>query len=525
MKRNICIALCAVFLAAPVPSRALDWEIKDVTHTITATVGENSFTMDGEEISLPEGTEVYKKDGYVMAPAEPLLKLLDKKLRCAGKAKGPKITYFMGGHSILLFDLEKNTAVLNEKPIELAGGMELRGDQLYVPLRGLKNILSTYGYQTGEGGLTWNEAAQTAVLRVSSAELLVEGAGRETPEAKGAGAAPEYAVPLTKKYSRLENLGEGYFLAESVRYAVSQPGVYGERAEEVYYVLDNTGKELQKQGGGIDVRMEDLGEGLFLVEEYRRNGKARQEQRRVVDRNGKTMFSLPENWEIRQYSPEGLAKAFHLEKNTAAFMDLKGRLVFDGRFRSCGNFSEGLAAVRTDKGWGYIDRSGKEIIAPQFSWAYNFYNGKAFVRIGKETWVIDRTGQKLKKISENGMLEPIYGEPLPDILREEVVVDLEGKKVLNEMDHIHLQTYYDADGEIPREEQAWAVNGAEGLMAFWDKETGKYGYVDENWNWVIAPTFDEAGKFQDGYAVVRRGGIGENEEYGVIKRPQNLSPQ
>ena len=78
MKRNICIALCAVLLAAPVPSLALDWEIKDVTHTVTAKVGENSVTMDGKEIPLPEGTKVYKKDGYVMAPAEPILKLLDK---------------------------------------------------------------------------------------------------------------------------------------------------------------------------------------------------------------------------------------------------------------------------------------------------------------------------------------------------------------------------------------------------------------------------------------------------------------
>ena len=78
MKRKIYIALCAVLLAAPASARALDWEVKDVTHTITATVGETSFTVDGEEIPLPKDMEVYKKDGYVMLPAEPLLNLLEK---------------------------------------------------------------------------------------------------------------------------------------------------------------------------------------------------------------------------------------------------------------------------------------------------------------------------------------------------------------------------------------------------------------------------------------------------------------
>ncbi len=32
MKKEICFALCTVLLAAPATARALDWEVKDVTH-------------------------------------------------------------------------------------------------------------------------------------------------------------------------------------------------------------------------------------------------------------------------------------------------------------------------------------------------------------------------------------------------------------------------------------------------------------------------------------------------------------
>ena len=36
------------------------------------------------------------------------------------------------------------------------------------------------------------------------------------------------------------------------------------------------------------------------------------------------------------------------------------------------------------------------------------------------------------------------------------------------------------------------------------EKTGKYGYVGEDGTWVIAPTFDFARDFKDGYAVVSK---------------------
>ena len=146
MKRKIYIALCAVLLAAPATARALDWEVKDVTHTITATVGENSFTMDGEEIPLPEGMEVYKKDGYVMLPAEPLLDLLEKDVKSQWyREEGGPITA-LAGVTILQFDTEKNEMYRNGSKVELSGSLEILRGEIFLPLRGWRAALEGYGY-------------------------------------------------------------------------------------------------------------------------------------------------------------------------------------------------------------------------------------------------------------------------------------------------------------------------------------------------------------------------------------------
>ncbi len=42
-------------------------------------------------------------------------------------------------------------------------------------------------------------------------------------------------------------------------------------------------------------------------------------------------------------------------------------------------FREGLAPVRENGTWGYIDEKGKIVIAPRFVWAKPFGGGKAEV--------------------------------------------------------------------------------------------------------------------------------------------------
>ncbi len=53
------------------------------------------------------------------------------------------------------------------------------------------------------------------------------------------------------------------------------------------------------------------------------------------------------------------------------------------QFEAAGYFYEGLARVKKNGKWGYIDEAGKEVIAPSFAYAGNFYDGKAVVGISE----------------------------------------------------------------------------------------------------------------------------------------------
>ena len=544
MKRKIYIALCAVLLAAPATARALDWEVKDVTHTITATVGENSFTMDGEEIPLPKDMEVYKKDGYVMLPAEPLLDLLEKDVKSQWyREEGGPITA-LAGVTILQFDTEKNEMYRNGSKVELSGSLEILRGEIFLPLRGWRAALEGYGYAAG--AMTWDSRTQTASFQFSGQELE----RKELPEhiPAGKGAEPEYILKPTQKYERITNMGDGYFSAEIGSVSTKED------------ILDSAGKVIQTYESGVHAYY--LGENRFMVRDYNNR------EDKVADENGETIFSMEGSY-MEPFS-EGLAEVSlgngagfgfvdvngemvipakfgetePFSEGLAAvcpqtlmsgepnywenwgYIDKSGKFVIPAKYEACKPFREGLAAVKSRGKWGYIDKTGREVIPPQFGWAGYFYDGMAFVQEknaerSMSTWVIDKAGKKQEKklnMKGNGLYYVYRDDPrlYTGVMRTEEIVEYTGG-------HAHLASYYDADGEISGERLEWFTKSAEGLMAFQDKETGKYGYVDENWNWVVAPVFDKAGKFQDGYAVVynktKQGTATINSEWGIIKKP------
>ncbi|MCI8703160.1 MAG: hypothetical protein HFE60_02475 [Anaerotignum sp.] len=550
MKRKIYIALCAVLLAAPATARALDWEVKDVTHTITATVGENSFTVDGEEIPLPKDMEVYKKDGYVMLPAEPLLDLLEKDVKSQWyREEGGPITA-LAGVTILQFDTEKNEMYRNGSKVELSGSLEILRGEIFLPLRGWRAALEGYGYAAG--AMTWDSRTQTASFQFSGQELERKKLPEQTPVGKGA--EPEYILKPTRKYERITNMGDGYFSAEIGSVSIKHD------------ILDSAGKVCQSYGEQFD--MEYLGENRFLVRDYNNR------EDKVADENGETIFSMEGSY-MEPFS-EGLAEVSLRNGAGFGFVDVNGEMVIPAKFgetepfseglaavcpqtlmsgepnywenwgyidksgkfvipakyEACKPFREGLAAVKSGGKWGYIDKTGREVIPPQFGWAGYFYDGMAFVQEknaerSMSTWVIDKAGKKQEKklnMKGNGLYYVYRDDPrlYTGVMRTEEIVEYTGG-------HAHLASYYDADGEISGERLEWFTKSAEGLMAFQDEETGKYGYVDEEYNWVIAPVFDRAEDFMDGYAVVynktKQGTATIDSEWGVIKRPQNLPLQ
>lgn len=82
--------------------------------------------------------------------------------------------------------------------------------------------------------------------------------------------------------------------------------------------------------------------------------------------------------------------------DTHAYFDSNGKIVlpFQNKYDSYGNFTEGLARVRINEKWGYINKVGQEIIKPQFHFAEEFSNNIAVVRNSDDKHgAIDKTGK------------------------------------------------------------------------------------------------------------------------------------
>lgn len=55
--------------------------------------------------------------------------------------------------------------------------------------------------------------------------------------------------------------------------------------------------------------------------------------------------------------------------------------------------AEGLIAVETDRGWGYVDCCGKIVIEPQYQWVGQFCESRAEVETDRGMGLIDKSGQ------------------------------------------------------------------------------------------------------------------------------------
>ena len=88
------------------------------------------------------------------------------------------------------------------------------------------------------------------------------------------------------------------------------------------------------------------------------------------------------------------------------YIDKSGKLAIPPKFRvrgfysSAGAFSEGLAAVRLERGkhFGYIDKTGTFVIKPQFPDAEAFSEGWAKVATDGKCAFIDKTGKVVLKL-------------------------------------------------------------------------------------------------------------------------------
>ena len=543
MKKLVCMALSAALLAGSMPAYAADY-ITKVPHTFTARVGTTEFTKDGK--AQPLDVAIYTKNGYTMLPLRTFMKAaLGEKSQMAWDNETKAATVVWGGN-LIRFSIKENTIAQNGKDLPVWGKMEVKDGRVFVPLRNWSGILQSIGYLMEEGDITWDSTTRLATIRAVEQKLDTSN-NLEKPTLSGKGAQASYTMALTTQYDEIEPLGDGYFLAQKYTGETNVGlGVSIGRRENVRYLLDSKGKVLQTYDTGTDNYMEDGGERTFLVgrntENGFGNGAIDWEGKTVIpfiynrvepfseglaavsDKNGTGFVNrngevvIPLQFEEAKPFSDGLA-VVKKKDGTYAYIDKTGKIVIDAaNYRYVDSFSEGMARVWKVEGntrrCGFIDKTGKEVIPCQYDWVGHFIDGVTYVLQNQQLWTMDKTGKKLNYLTDAAHSLSYASD---DILKVEKIIDFPGG------DHEHMNTYYDKTGELSYETYLLKAGLSEGLAPYRDEKTKKYGYVNESGAWVIAPAFDVAEKFEDGYAVVQNeitlADGTKDVEWGIIQNP------
>ncbi|MCX6296234.1 MAG: WG repeat-containing protein [Bacteroidetes bacterium] len=79
------------------------------------------------------------------------------------------------------------------------------------------------------------------------------------------------------------------------------------------------------------------------------------------------------------------------------FIDTTGNVIIPPKYNEVTNFSGGLAKVRMGQKWGLVDTKGTVIIKPTFDAILDFVDGKAKVLLNGEEYYMNREGQRVGK--------------------------------------------------------------------------------------------------------------------------------
>lgn len=199
------------------------------------------------------------------------------------------------------------------------------------------------------------------------------------------------------------------------------------------------------------------------------------------------------------------------------------------------DFSEGVAAVRKDDKWGFIDKLGKEIIPCEYEEVSDFKFGVSVVKLNDKEGIINIQGKRIAPIKYDWIDSFSFGDSLTraslnenqGILNEkgEVIIPFEYEEIFDFNEGLALARKNGKYGCVDRsnniiipfeyEEAGMGYGFSEGLIAL--KKDGKFGYLDKQGNIIIS--FDERNSgtpFSSGLATIHKGGVSLEIENGEL---------
>lgn len=125
-----------------------------------------------------------------------------------------------------------------------------------------------------------------------------------------------------------------------------------------------------------------------------------------------------------------------IENELWGYIDSLGKVIVEPKFRSAGQFSEGLAPVRLNGTYGYIDQTGDFVIQPKYDVAYSFQKGQAKVYINGKPYYINLEG----KITFEHNFSEIHGFGTNDF--SIVITKAENYGIINREGQFLVDTIY-----------------------------------------------------------------------------------
>lgn len=256
-----------------------------------------------------------------------------------------------------------------------------------------------------------------------------------------------------------------------------------------------------------------------------------------IDRRGRFVINpqfFPPKSKGLPFDPESIAYAMHQGyefseglaavrlENEWVYINTDGKVVIrDARIRSARKFSDGLAAVYMDGGWGYIDSRGVEVIAPMFKFPVEFSENTAFLMM--------KSGRRVLINTDGDQMFPQYRfqggfhngfAPVKAEFKKDGLPESEDLKmgIVDKRGQFQIDAIYDFIGSPGDDQRLAPVQiGTEALDLILMPDAprpeldihtyagGKWGYVDTTNHIVINPVYDEAKPFSEGLAPVRKG--------------------
>ncbi len=227
-----------------------------------------------------------------------------------------------------------------------------------------------------------------------------------------------------------------------------------------------------------------------------------------IDVSGK--LAIPYIYDTRSDFKEGLAvQDMRFQKKSIFFIDKTGKKVLPAAnsayeyYISGNSFSEGLARVQIPNGIGFIkavfiDKSGKIVIDDGYEFTGDFKNGVASVYKAGKFGFVDKTGKVVVPIAY-ARVDPAHEGFVKvfDKDKKVAVFSVTGKEI----------------APMGKYNEVWGFR--EGLSAV--RIGGKFGFINENGDLAIQPTFAFGGYFSDGMARLT-----DNLQNGYIDKTGKL---